>query len=149
MGTTQPIVVFDSNVLIPLCIPASRSVRLLARLHTAGWAVAASPAILDEVAEKIRTKERLRRWLKLTDADIEEFVTILPSLLRIVPGAVQAKGVVTADPTDDKTIAAAIEAGASFIVSQDKHLRDLGSYGLAAIMSLEEFAAELDRQGIP
>jgi predicted nucleic acid-binding protein len=73
----------------------------------------------------------------------------LPSLLCIVPGDVKTQGIVTADPTDDKIIAAAIEAGASYIVSQDKHLRDLGSFGRIAILSMEEFAAELGRQGVP
>jgi hypothetical protein len=34
-------------------------------------------------------------------------------------------------------------------VSQDKHLRELGFYGLTAILSMEEFAVELDRLGIP
>ncbi len=97
----------------------------------------------------MRTKERLRQWLKLTDGDIEEFLAVLPSLLWMVPGNVKAEGIVTSDPADDKIIATAIEAGASFIVSQDKHLRDLGSYGSIAILSIEEFATELDRLGVP
>jgi len=46
------VVVFDSDVLIPLILPASRSTQILDRLREAGHRVAASPAMLDEVSEK-------------------------------------------------------------------------------------------------
>lgn len=67
-------VVFDTDVLIPLVLPASRSTRLFHRLHGTGHRVASSTAILDEVQSKLRTKASLRKWLDLSDADIEEFL---------------------------------------------------------------------------
>jgi len=100
-------------------------------------------AILDEDAAKMRTKENLRRWLQLSEHEINDFLTSLPLLLRVVPGAVAA------DPKDDKIIAAAIEAGASYIVSQDRHLQDLRNYRAIVIMSMEQFSAELDGLGVP
>ena len=54
------VVVFDTNTLIPLILPASLSTRLFSRLNRAGWVIAASPHILLEVADKLRTKESLR-----------------------------------------------------------------------------------------
>jgi len=64
------IVVFDSNVLIPMMLSASLSTRLFYRLDAAGWEVAATPQLLAEVADKLRTRESLRKWLDASDADI-------------------------------------------------------------------------------
>ena len=149
MSPAKQIVVFDSNILIPLILPASRATRLFSRLQAAGWIIAASPQILDEVAEKLRAKENLRRWLKLTESEIDEYLGVLPVLLRMVPGLVSVSGVVVADSTDDKILASAIEAGASYVISQDRHLLDLRSYQSIMIMDIEQFSAELDRLGVP
>lgn len=139
------VVVFDSDVLIPLILPASRSTHLLDRLRAAGHRVAASPAILDEVSEKLRTKASLRKWLDLADEEIEEFLALLPIFLVVVPGIVQVEGAVPADPDDDKIIAAAIESQASYIITEDRHLLDLQEWSGIRIMNRVEFNAELDR----
>ena len=144
------IVVFDTNVLIPLLLPASRSTGLLARLRAAGGRVAASPQILDEVRDKLTTKQSLRKWLDVSDEQITRFVDQdLPGKLRWVPGVRQAHGAVPADPKDDIIIAAALEAGAAYIISEDKHLLDLGQYQGIQIMNRQQFEAELDRLGVP
>lgn len=142
-------VVFDTDVLIPMIIEASRSARLFSRLQAAGHEVVVSPQILDEVGEKLRTKQSLRKWLKLTDDEIETFLSDLPSLCHLVPGLVNAHGAVPADPKDDKIIAAAIEGKADYIISEDKHLRDLKEHQGIKIMSRDELAAALDQPGIP
>ncbi len=54
------IVVFDTNVLIPLILEASRSTRLFRRLRTSGHKIATSPEILEEVREKMLTSSTLR-----------------------------------------------------------------------------------------
>lgn len=143
-----PVVVFDTNVLIPLILPASRSTRLFSRLEAAGWRVALSPQILAEVADKLRTREPLRRWLKGSDQEIEEFLAQLPTTVRLIPGNETAAGAVPADPKDDMIIAAAVESGASYIVSEDHHLRDLKEYQGIKILGLDEFTAELERLGV-
>ena len=142
------IVVFDSDVLIPMILEASRSARLFARLRAAGHEVAVSPQILDEVREKLLTKERLRAWLNLPDETIRVFLDDLATICLIVPGHISAHGAVPADPKDDKVVAAAIESNAEYIISEDRHLRDLKEYEGVPIMSREEFAAELDRRGV-
>ena len=139
------IVVFDSNVLIPLFIPACRSTRLFSRLKAAGWQVALTPQILAEVRDKLLNQEPLKRWLKATDPEIQEFLTKLPTVTRVMPGNEIATGAVPADPKDDMVIAAAIESGASYIVSEDHHLRDLVDYLGIEIIGLDAFKAELDR----
>jgi putative PIN family toxin of toxin-antitoxin system len=143
------VVVFDSNVLIPLVLQASRSTGLFLRLKAAGHVVAVSPQMLEEVADKLRTKEPLRRWFGLPDADLEEFVHDLATICRVVAGTRQASGAVPADPKDDMVIAAALEAGAEYIISEDKHLTTLGQYHGIRILNREQFAAELDRLATP
>ena len=140
------VVVFDSNVLIPLILSASRSTRLFDQLQQAGWHVALSPHILAEVRDKMTTKEKLRQWLGVTDDDITEFVdVVLPGKTRAIDGTVRADGAVPADPKDDMIIAAAIEAHASYLISEDKHLLNLGQYQGITIMNRADFAAELAR----
>ena len=80
---TTIVTVFDTNVVIPLSIPSGRSqsTRLLSRLRGAGHVVAISQELLDEVAETMRTKASLRKWLGLSDEEIERFLRRLPTAL--------------------------------------------------------------------
>jgi putative PIN family toxin of toxin-antitoxin system len=142
------VVVFDTNVLIPLALPASRSTILFSRLRAAGWLVAASPQIIDELSEKLRTKTSIRRWLRMPNADLEQFILDLPTLLTITPGLQLAPGSCPADPKDDKIIGAALEAGAAYIVTEDHHLLALRVYLGIQILNRQQFAYELDRLGI-
>jgi len=143
------VVVFDTNVLIPLLLPASQSTRLFLRLEAAGWRVAASPQILQEVRKKVRTKESVRNWIRLSDEEIEVFLQeSLLDMVTLVQGVRHAHGAVLADPADDKIVAAALEAGAEYIISEDRHLLDLGECQGIKIMSRGEFAAELERLGV-
>jgi putative PIN family toxin of toxin-antitoxin system len=146
---STPVVVFDTNVLIPMILPASRATHLFSRLEAVGWSVALSPPLLAEVRDKLTNREPLRRWLKATDAEVQEFLTKLPAITRQIPGNAVTAGAVPADPKDDMVVAAAVESGASYIVSEDHHLRDLKDYQGIKILGIDEFKAELDRLGLP
>src|SRR5947209_15286810 len=102
-GMTPPslTVVFDTNVVVTLVIQASRATRLFSRLRAAGHRVAVSPQILAEAGEMMRTRAGLRKWLRLTDGEIEQFLGTLPSLMHLTDGLVVAAGAVPADPDDD------------------------------------------------
>lgn len=143
------IVVFDTSVLIPLLLPASRSTRLFLRLRSAGIPVALSPQIIEEVREKLFTSNRLRAWLQLPDPELQQFLDRLATTCAVVPGAVTVHGVLAADPEDDKILAAALEAAASYIVSEDRHLLDLGAWQGITITDRDGMMAELDRLVVP
>ena len=142
------VVVFDTDVVIPMILPASRSARLFLRLTAAGHTVALSEPALEEVAEKLRTSDRVRQWLKLPNEDIETFLARLPTLCMITPGHVAVQGAVKDDPYDDKILAAAVESHAVYLISEDWHLRKLKEWQGIKIMNREEFAVELDRLGV-
>ncbi len=107
--------------------------------------VVATPQIIEEVRDQMTTKESLRTWLGVSDDDIDRFLDDLQVLCDIMPGNVKADGAVPADPKDDIIIAAALEAQASHIISEDKHLLNLGEYQGIIIMNRAGFAAELSR----
>ena len=103
----MPTVVLDSSVLIPLALEASRSTRLFLRLRAAGWPVAVSPQILAEVRQKMETKKSVRDWLKLSDAQIAEFLdTDLPGKTKAVPGVREARGAVDGEPGESRHFSA-------------------------------------------
>lgn len=147
------VVVFDANVLIPLSMSSGRSLstRLLSRLRNAGHVAAISRELLDEVAEKLRTRKSLRKWVGLSDEEIEEFLTQLPMQLgrRLRKKLTRIPRVVKADPDDDIIIATAVKAKAAYIVTEDQHLLDLEEYQGIRILNRKDFAAELDQLGLP
>ena len=145
----QPVVVFDTNVIIPLIIEASHSTRLFLRLTAADWRIAVSPQVLAETRAKMKTKRSVRQWLKMSEKQIDTFLDVsLPGMTVEVPGHRQAHGAVPADPKDDIIIAAALEANAEYLISEDKHLLDLGDYQGIKIMNRQQFEKELDRLGV-
>ncbi len=147
------VAVFDANVIIPLSLPSgqSRSTALLSRLKAAGHVVAISQELLDEVADKMRTKPTLCKWLGLSDAEIEQFLQDLPALLgrRLKRKLRKIPRIVAADPDDDMVLATAVTAKAAYIVTEDSHLLELGEHRGIKIMSRDAFAAELDQLGVP
>lgn len=143
------IVVFDTDVLIPMILPASRSARLFSRLRAAGHNVALSPQILVEVREKLLADEGVRDWLELPDEDLEAYLKDLPKLCLLTKGSVVIHGAVKDDPKDDKILAAAKESGATYLVSEDRHLRKLKEWEGIKILNRDECLAELDRLGVP
>ena len=139
------IVVFDVNVLIPLILPKSRSTRLLERLTTLGHRVALTPSILADVSDKLRNKASLRKWLGVDDKKIEQFIDALRALCLVFPGVVSVHAAVLADPDDDEILAAAVESGATYVISEDRHLLDLGTWQGIRILTRDELMEELDR----
>lgn len=145
----QLVTVFDTSALIPLILPASQSTRLFYRLRADRHRVALTEPIYDELADELRTNKRLRSWMRRSDEEISQFLADLRTNCYLLPGYRQAHGAVPADRKDDKIIAAALEAKAAYIISEDHHLLDLKKYQGIKIMNREQFEAELDRLSVP
>jgi hypothetical protein len=66
------------------------------------------------VADKLRNKEPLRKWLNVPEEKIELFLSeTIMNMVSEVPGHRQAHGAVLADSKDDIVIAAALKSQAS------------------------------------
>jgi len=120
--------VLDTNVLISgLINPKGTPARLVGAWRERKFDLVVSPAILEELA-KVLQREKIRRYYEHLDKDLaRRFVVGIRRFAILVPGEARVQGV-CADMNDDKFIAAALDAGAEYIVSGDDHLLDLKEY---------------------
>ena len=134
------IVVFDTNALLPLSVGATRRAKALRLLwHEPRFALCITPQNLAEV-ERVLTYPRVQRNFDLDDADAAEVVAMLRNHAYLLPGLYEGVTAVRADPSDNVFLAAALEAGADYLVTQDPHLQNLKYYHGTQIIGLAQFA---------
>ena len=116
-------VVADTNVLLSAFLFGGLPGEFLDLALLRSFELVISPALLDELDEKLCGKFRID-----------------PHLVHEVPkaGAVQEAGP-PLDPDDDRVLECAVAGRADYIVSGDKHLRGLGSYGGIEIVTVRQF----------
>ena len=136
--------VLDANVFMSALIqPKGNPGRILKRLlETRAFSLVVSEAILRELRHSLEYP-RVRKRLALSEEELDEKIALLQFAAILVKGEVRNR-VVTADPDDDKYIAAAQEGLATFLVTGDQDLLQLGRYGQIRILSPREFLAVLD-----
>jgi predicted nucleic acid-binding protein len=79
----------------------------------------------------------------VTDQDVKQLRTLLEQDALLVPGDAQVRGAIPEDPADERVLACAVEAGADFIVSGDRHLLNLESYRGIPILTIRAFLERL------
>ncbi|MBM3182043.1 MAG: putative toxin-antitoxin system toxin component, PIN family [Chloroflexi bacterium] len=125
-------VVFDTNAMISGLLWKGKPYHclLLARSRVI-QAVYCNP-MLAELTEKLRGKFKYsENHIHAVVADIRRYAERVE-----IAGSLR---VVQADPDDDKFVECAVAGQASFIISSDHHLLDLGEYQNIKIVSPEEF----------
>lgn len=135
--------VLDTNVIVAGVIKEEGvSGQILKALFEEGrFILITSPAILEEM-RRVLKEENIRKLHGWSDEQIEELVTRLYRVSEVTRGDVRIK-VIKEDPDDDKFVACAEEGGAQFIVSGDRHLKELGKYGGIEIISARTFLERL------
>jgi len=113
------------------------------RWHRKAFILVVSEPILEELARVFPTPYFTRR---LSAAEIETAFSGLRAEARIQPITIPVSGIAT-HPADDLILATALSAGAEYLVTGDKELRQLGAYGGAKLLHPHEFLTVLDRQG--
>jgi putative PIN family toxin of toxin-antitoxin system len=137
------IVVFDTNALLPLLVGATRRAQVLRQAWKARrFELCITPQTLAEV-EKVLSYSHVRRDFALTRAEISTVVKVLKSHTRLLPGLYEGVTAVQADESDNAFLAAALEAGADYLVTQDPHLLNLKYYHGTQIISLTQFTQQL------
>ncbi len=140
---SQPLlVVCDTNVLIPLAVSQSRRAKDLRQ----AWAerrfvLFVTPPILAEF-ERVLHYPRVRRNHGLTGTIIQRIVTLVGDRARVLTDDYDVRRS-EADQTDNIFRSGALEAGADYLVSEDRHLRQLKYYHGTQIISLAQFAGYL------
>ncbi len=103
------------------------------------WVV--SPDIVDEYLDVVNRPNIRQRFRADPPRSVEGFMVRLDTAKMVVPAQIPA---VCRDPNDDKFIAVALAGRASFIVSEDKDLLDLGVYEGIELCTVETFLRHLE-----
>lgn len=138
--------VLDANIFASaLMRPQGPPGLILGRLlrHRA-FELVMSPAILGELG-RVLHYPKVRRRIAATDEELSLWLASLAIIAVPVEGILDVKAV-SADPDDDKYLAAAVEGMAEAVVSGDEHLLVLGTYEGIRIVTARAFLETLKRQ---
>lgn len=140
----KPTVVLDTTALISAFLTPKGVVSGVLDRTVSDCVLVLSEDILSEMKRKLLTKKRIRKAYQYADADVQEYAEHLYALSgTFVRDPVAVSGVVR-DPEDDMIIACAATVAAAFIVTRDKDLLVLGTYGPTKIVTPHEFLQYLD-----
>ena len=132
----QPIVVYDTNILISGMIWGGVPYDCIALAQENKVRAVTCSEILDELSEKLITK------FNASPSRAADIIAELLNFHQSVNITNQLKSV-TADPDDDKVIECAVVGGATHIVTGDKkHLLPLGSYQGILIVKAADLLAQ-------
>lgn len=132
-------VVLDTNVIISgTILDHGPSYKTLEAWRRNRFLLIISDQLIAEVRKKLE-EPRIKETYHLNRRDIQRVLTALRKHGRLAPGKLELH-VVEEDPDDDRVIIAAVEGGADFIISGDRHLRNLGEYRGIRVLSPAQFA---------
>jgi putative PIN family toxin of toxin-antitoxin system len=127
-----PSATFDSNVYVSALVFRQKMLSLLHLAIDQDIEIAISDEIMDETIRVLREKFQ---W---SDDRLEEARTLIAGFTRrVVP--TQKLDVVKADPDDNKIVECAVEADSEYLVTGDKGILKLGSYGATQIVTPAQF----------
>jgi putative PIN family toxin of toxin-antitoxin system len=139
-------VVLDTNVFVSSLLSTEGTpAQLLNAWREGRYMLVTSPAIIAEVVGVLESPRISKKYL-IRHQDVENLVDVLKTDAVLVPGEAGVKGSVPRDPRDEMFLACAIDANADCIVSGDRHLLDLQTFRGIPILTVNEFAEELENQ---
>lgn len=138
-------VVLDANVLVSAVLnPDSNPGHILELVRQDAVQFLVSPDILAEV-KAVLLYPRLRKLHRRSSKWIKNLIQELSDLAETIPGDLIVDAV-KADPSDNIYLACAVEGKADFVVSGDKHLKDLRTYKGTAIVDPATFLNSMTGQ---
>ena len=131
-------IVLDANQFVSALLkPASNSAQLLDLVHAGKIRLLVSKRIIAEIERVIRYP-KIKKIHRRSDSNLDAFIIKIIRASQMVSGRLSLQ-VIKDDPTDDKYLECAIEGESDYIVSGDKHLKDLNSFQGIPIVSPAEF----------
>ncbi len=135
-------IVLDTNVVLSALLWRGTPYRLLDAIRQCGEArLFTSPALLDELAD-VLTRPSATKRLALIGRTAREVLADYVEAVEVVEPA-QVPRVVPNDADDDQVIAAAVAAGADWIVSGDADLLSMESYQGIPIITAVQAAQQI------
>lgn len=133
-------VVFDSNIFISAFVFPGGEAEKAYLLAIRGMVeLYSSPAIITEVAAKLRTKFN---WDEPHTSDAVRSMGRVASLVKP-----PRRLTVLADEPDNRILECALDANAALIVTGDRHLLKLSSYENVVIVRLRDFLGSFPGEG--
>jgi uncharacterized protein len=138
-------VVLDTNQYVnALLKPDSNSARIITLVHEARLVLLLSPAIVDEV-RRVLTHPKVKKLHGRTLKEIESIIVEVEKIALMTPGILKVD-VVKDDLSDNIFLASAVEGNADYILSGDRHLKDLRIFRGIPIMDPAAFLRRLSSQ---
>lgn len=138
-------VVIDTNVFVSATITEKgKPAQILKVWREKKLEVIISPEILKEIGQVI-FKAKIKKISFWTEKERYQFIKDLARICIVTPGSLQLKQAVK-HTQDHKFLVAATEGKVDYIVSGDRHLRDLGTYKGIRIVSANEFLQILENK---
>ncbi len=127
-------IVLDTNCLVNVIMPGSFNNEVWQAFRAGRYVLCVTNEILFEYHEILS-----RRFNLLIANSLLKEIIETPNMERVNPSF--RFNLITADPDDNKFVDCAITAGATFIVSNDRHFAELESYDFPKVdvRSLSEF----------
>ena len=142
------IVVLDTNIIISSLLSSKGApAEIIRRWEAEEFEVVTSLPLLQEL-QRALTYEQVTRYLKQSQEQIDAFVKRLGVAATLVEPPEDLDAVAD-DPDDNRVLECAVAGGASFIVTGDAHLLNLGVYQGITILRPRDFLSvlELERRG--
>ncbi len=130
-------VVLDTNVLVSATlIFRGKENRILDAWRRGAFDLVFSAATLEELF-RVLSYPKLRKHRWLTDEEVVMLLEELASQSILVRGEVTVTA--SRDPEDDKFLSTAIEGGADFVVTGDKDLLSIDTFGKIRVVTPAHF----------
>jgi putative PIN family toxin of toxin-antitoxin system len=126
------VITLDTNIYVSALQYGGKPMALLQQALSGDIEISVSQAILDETLRVLREKFH---W---TAEDLDSARSLILSVARMVEPQ-RTLDVVHDDPTDNRILECAAEAGADCILSGDRHLLKLGEYAGIRIIRVSDF----------
>jgi putative PIN family toxin of toxin-antitoxin system len=125
-------VVLDTNVYISAVMFGGLPGSLLDLALLRAFTLIISPALLDELDEKLQAK------FEMSPEDAAFLRARLESVAKVVEPR-ETLSVISEDPDDNRVLECAVEGEADVIVSGDRHLLKLSNYQSISIVTARQF----------
>ncbi|MBF0565097.1 MAG: putative toxin-antitoxin system toxin component, PIN family [Nitrospirae bacterium] len=131
-------IVLDANVFVSAILnPHGSPARVLGLIKGGKIRLLTSFEIVSEV-NRVLLYPKIRKRYKNTYHEVERYLYKVFALAEFTEGKLKVEMVVD-DPADNKYLACAMEGQADFIVSGDRHLKNLKYFHHIRILNPEEF----------
>ena len=138
--------VVDTNIFVSsLLSRKGRPAEILNLWRDALFILVISPSIISEI-KSVLQRSAIKKKYRISSELIAKLILLLEKDALLVPGLSNVSGAVPEDPSDEIFLSDALDAGAQFIVSGDRHLLDLGEFRGIPILTVQEFFELLKKE---